>query len=188
MKNKWNLLWNPFIRIAGWQAFIAGLVIAIITGIIATYGNLFFDGVLDAHFGENIIIAKSFLLLAIDLASVILVMYVVGLILTKNFRFIDIVGTMTLSRAPLIVLAIFSLFVSHPDTSEILQNPMTVLSYPLFIIFGLISLPIIIWYIALMYNGLKTSVGVKGSKMIVGFIIGILVAEIVSKLLIHLFL
>jgi hypothetical protein len=48
----------------------------------------------------------------------------------------------------------------------------------------LISVPVIVWYIALMYNGLKVSTGVNGSKLIIGFILGLLVAEIISKLLI----
>jgi predicted CDP-diglyceride synthetase/phosphatidate cytidylyltransferase len=39
-----------------------------------------------------------------------------------------------------------------------------------------------------MYNGLKVSTGVKGSKLTIGFIGGILVAEVISKLLIYLVL
>jgi hypothetical protein len=39
-----------------------------------------------------------------------------------------------------------------------------------------------------MYNGLKVSTGTKGMKLTVGFIIGVLVAEIISKLFIHLIL
>jgi len=35
-----------------------------------------------------------------------------------------------------------------------------------------------------MYNGFKVSTGAKGSKLVIGFIIGLIVAEVVSKVLI----
>lgn len=38
--SNWNLLWNPFTRIAGWQAFWVGIVIVIISTILAHYGGL----------------------------------------------------------------------------------------------------------------------------------------------------
>jgi len=185
---KWGLLWNPFIRVAGWQAFFVGLIVIAVTGFIASYGNLLFDGAIDAHFGEEVPIGKMFLLLTIDLISVVLIMYMTGLFISKNFRFVDVLGTMTLSRAPFLVLALSALFVRQPDLSEIIKNPMIVLSYPSFILFGIISVPVIVWYIALMYNALKISTGVRGTKLTIAFILALLIAEIVSKVLIYIIL
>lgn len=184
MKNK-NLIWNPFARVAGWQAFGVGIVIVVASAVAAGFGNLLFDGAIDAHFGDHVGVAKSLLLTGISLLSVVLSMYVTGLIISRDFRFIDILGTMTLARAPLLILALISFFVSSPSKAEVLENPMIVLDYPSLIIFGLISIPIIVWFIALMFNGLKVSTGVKGKKLVVGFIGGILFAEIISKILIH---
>ncbi|VBB46755.1 conserved membrane hypothetical protein [uncultured Paludibacter sp.] len=187
MKNKWNLLWNPFTRIAGWQAFIIGLVVVIATGVIGTYGNLVFNGAIDAHFSDmDISFCKSFLMLGIDLISVVLVMYIVGLTIAKGFRFVDILGTMTLSRAPLLLLAIMALFTHQPALSEVMKNPLIIFSYLSFIVFLILSLPVMVWFIALMYNALKISTGIKGSKLILGFILGIIMSEIISKILIHL--
>lgn len=185
---KWSLLWNPFIRVAGWQAFFVGLIVITVTGFVASYGNLLFDGAIDAHFGGEVSIGKIFLLLAIDLISVVLMMYLAGLFISKNFRFVDILGTMTLSRSPFLVLALSALFVRQPDLSEIIKNPMIVLSYPSFILFGIISIPVIVWYIALMYNALKISTGVRGTKLTIVFILTLLIAEIVSKALIYIIL
>ena len=184
----WSLLWNPFIRIAGWQAFGMGIVIVIISAVLASFGNLLFDGAIDAHFVSNVSIWSSFIVTGISLLSVVLSMYVIGLIISKNFRFVDILGTMTLARAPFLILAVLSLFVTSPDVEQVLQNPMIVLDYPSFLVLGVISVPIIVWYIALMYNGLKVSTGTKGTKLTIGFIGGILVAEVISKLLIYLVL
>ncbi len=186
--NNWSLIWNPFTRIAGWQAFGVGIVIVIISAVLASYGNLVFDGAVDAHFGNHIGVAKSLIITGISLLSVVLAMYVVGIIISKNFRFVDILGTMTLARAPYLLLAVLAPFATFPDIEQILQNPMIVLEYPSIIIIGIVSVPILVWSIALMYNGLKVSTGAKGTKLTVGFIVGILVAEIISKIFIHLIL
>ena len=180
----WSLLWNPFIRIAGWQAFGMGIVIVIISAVLASFGNLLFNGAIDAHFVSNVSIWSSFIVTGISLLSVVLTMYIVALIISKDFRFVDILGTMTFARIPFIILALVSLFITFPDVEQIIQDPMIILNVPSFWVFILISVPVIVWYIALMYNGLKVSTGVNGSKLIIGFILGLLVAEIISKLLI----
>ncbi|HHU96252.1 MAG: hypothetical protein QM237_02980 [Bacteroidota bacterium] len=183
--NGWNLIWNPFTRVAGWQAFWVGIVIVVVSALLAGYGNLLFDGAIDAHFGDKVGIDMSLLVTGISLFSVVLAMYVAALIISKSVRFIDILGTMTLARAPFLLLAIISPFVSFPAVDQLLQNPMVILNYPLFLLFGIISLPIIIWYIALMYNGFKVSTGAKGTKLVLGFIVALLAAEVVSKVCIH---
>lgn len=99
MKTKLSLLWNPFRRIAGWQAFGVGLAVAVIAAYLASCGKLAFDGVLDAHFVATLPFAESLLLLCINLVSISAVMYFAALTLTSNFRYQDILGTLTLARA-----------------------------------------------------------------------------------------
>lgn len=180
--SNWNLLWNPFTRIAGWQAFWIGIVIVIISTILAHFGRLLFDGALDAHFGIRTTMTESLIVMGVSLLTVVLVMYVTGLLIAKNFRFVDILGTMTLARAPFLILAILSLFTTFPEVEEIMSDPMIFLDYPSTILFMVITVPVIVWYIALLYNGFKVSTGAKGAKLIIGFVVGILVAEAISKL------
>lgn len=185
MKNNWNIIWNPFTRIAGWQAFIFGILIVIVSGVIGKYGNLLFDGVIDAHFyDKDLTFTQVFYVLSIDLISLFVTMTIGALILTKKFRIIDILGTMTLARAPLLLLTIFALFVNQPATEEIIRNPLIILSYPMFLVFILITIPIMVWFIALMYNAFKVSTGTKGGKMVAVFVIALFLAEIISKILI----
>lgn len=63
-----------------------------------------------------------------------------------------------------------------------MSDPMIFLDYPSTILFMVITVPVIVWYIALLYNGFKVSTGAKGAKLIIGFVVGILVAEAISKL------
>ena len=189
MKSKdiFSLMLNPFTRIAGWQAFGIGLTVVIITGITCTFSHVAFDGVIDMHLTHNLSFLNSFEFLAIDMFSVVIIMTATGLIISKSFRFIDILGTMTLSRAPFIILAIAGYFTVSPDINELIKNPLIVLQSVSFILLILLSIPVTIWTIILMFNALKISCGVNGSKLGAAFILALLVSEIISKILIYKF-
>jgi hypothetical protein len=185
-KNVFSFLMNPFTRIAGWQAFGLGLIFVVLMGFLGTYSGIAFDGVIDMHLIDTSLL-QSFLFLATDLVCLVVVMWITGLIVSKNFRFIDILGTMTLAKAPFLILAISGFFTTAPDLSEIYKNPYVVFQSASFIILMVLSMPVIIWSIALMYNALKISCDVKGSKLTVAFIIALLISEALSKVLIYLF-
>jgi len=187
MKSKhiWELMINPFTRIAGWQAFGLGLVFVVLTGIIGTYGNIIFDGVLDMHTGGKMTLICSFIILGIDILSIVAVMSIVGMITSRNFRFIDILGTMTLARAPFLLLAIAGFFTVSPDLSQVTTNPYIIFCSPTFVMLICLAMPVVVWNITLLYNALKVSCDIKGSKLTVAFIIGIFVSEVISKLLIY---
>jgi hypothetical protein len=187
MKNKdfWRLMVNPFTRIAGWQAFRLGLVFLILCGVIGGFGNVIFDGVIDSHLVKEETMLQSFGYLGISMMTLVVVMWIAGLIISKGFRFIDILGTMTLSKAPFVLLAIVGSFAKMPDTNEIMKNPMVVLSSTSFLLMMVLSVPVLIWSVTLMYNALKISCGIKGSKLTTAFIIAILGSEPISKLVIY---
>lgn len=187
MKSKdfWGLMINPFTRIAGWQAFGLGLVFVILMGVIGTYSKVSFNGALDAHIVPSMTFAHSFSLLAIDLTCLVLVMWITGLVISKGFRFVDILGTMTLAKAPLLVFAIAGYFNKASDLTANQENPFAIFHSVSFIVLLILSLFIIIWNITLMYNALKTSCDVKGFKLAIAFIIALLVSEVISQLVIY---
>jgi len=182
------LMLNPFTRIAGWQAFGVGLVFVIITGIICTFSNVTFDGVVDMHLVKSLTLLQSFEFLAIDILSVVTIMITTGFIISKSFRIIDILGTMTLSRTPLIILAFAGFFTVSPDINELIKDPTIIFQSISFIILILLSIPVTIWSIILMFNALKVSCGINGNKLGSAFIISLLVAEVISKILIFNFI
>lgn len=186
MKSKsiFGLLMNPFTRIAGWQAFGLGLLFILLMGFIGANSGIAFDGVFDMHMFE-ITVQQSFLYLAIDIVCLVLVMWITGLIVSKNFRFIDILGTMTLAKAPFLLLAIMGYFTTAPDINEIMKDPYAIFQSISFVIMMILSLPVMVWSITLMFNALKISCDLKGSTLTVAFIIGLFVSEIIAKILIH---
>lgn len=179
-----SLLFNPFTRIAGWQAFGLGLVFVLLMGFFGARNGVAFDGVFDMHLFEHTL-QQAFTFLAIDLVSLVLVMWITGLVASKNFRFIDILGTMTLAKAPFLILALFGAFVATPDMRNIMNDPYVILESTTFVIMIILSMPVMIWSIILMYNALKVSCDLKGRNLTTAFIIGLFVSEIIAKILIH---
>jgi len=182
-KNASGFMLNPFIRIAGWQSFGLGLAFVVLMGLIGACSNVAFDGVLDMHLIKDLTLLNSFLFLAVDVVSLVLVMWIAGLTLSRNFRFVDILGTMTLAKAPFLILAIAGLFTTAPDMTQVIRNPVMVFQSVSFIVLLLLSIPVIIWSVALMYHALKVSCGVNGNKLTITFIVALLVSEAVSKVL-----
>lgn len=175
-----GFLINPFTRIAGWQAFAIGLLVLLITSVVGAYSGVVFDGVFDMHLME-LTLEKALLIQAVSVASLVLVMWVTAMLVSKTFRFIDILGTMTLARAPYILLAIAGFFTTTPDVQEMMKDPFSIFSSVSFIVVMVLSLPVIVWNITLMYNALKISCDIKGSKLTIAFILAVIIAEIVSK-------
>lgn len=175
---------NPFIRIAGWQAFGLGLVFIALMGFVGSKSGVVFDGVFDMHLMDNTL-KQAFLMLTIDVVSLVLVMWITGLIVSKNFRFIDILGTMTLAKAPFLLMAVMGYFVTAPNMNDIMKDPYVILQSTSFLIMIVLTLPVMVWSIALMFNALKVSCDLKGTNLTVAFIIGLFVSEIIAKILIH---
>lgn len=180
-----SLIFNPFKRIAGWEAFGIGLVIAVLTTFTGNFAGIYFDGVIDMHFAENFDSLKSWLMIPVNIISISVIMWLAGITVSKNFRFIDILGTMTLSRAPFLLIALASFFVKVPDLSGIMQDPFVIFDSISFIIILIFTFPIIIWSVTLLYNAYKISTGASGQKLSISFIFGLIIAEIISKIIIY---
>ena len=180
-----SLIFNPFKRIAGWDAFGVGLVIVVLTTFTGNFAGIYFDGVIDMHFAENFDSLKSWLMIPVNIISISVIMWLAGITVSKNFRFIDILGTMTLSRAPFLLIALASFFVKVPDLSGIMQDPFVIFDSISFIIILIFTFPIIIWSVTLMYNAYKISTGASGQKLSISFIFGLVIAEIISKIIIY---
>ena len=185
MKNKSFLSWiiNPFTHIAGGKALIIGLFIQLLTVFFGNMAGMHFDGALDLHIGAKLTLLQDFCLWLISTGSLILVLYASGLILTRRFRFIDLAGTVLLARTLFILSMVAILLVEIPPAETIITNPSVMLTIPILVLTAF-SIVIMIWYIVLLYNAYKISVGLKTDKAVISFVIALAVAEIMSKVLI----
>ncbi len=181
MKNNWQLLYNPFTKIAGWRAFFIGLPIVCLTVILgwltgtAAYG-------LEIKTGE-FSLGEGFLATGTGLACTIVVMYLIGLIFSKGVRFQDIAGTVVLARAPYILSPLLGLAGGGSFGNEVTEAVRTLdlslIDWGQVIWISILSLAVSVWAIAMLWNAFRISTNLKGAKAVLLFILALLLSEII---------
>lgn len=112
-----------------------------------------------------------------------MMLYLSALLISKsNVRIIDILGTQILAKAPFLLASAISFipFFQFEMTTAIPEITVNLL------VFGIVSLAIIVWVVVLMYNAYSVSANVTGTKAIVTFIVSLVLAEIAAKALLML--
>jgi hypothetical protein len=196
-----TLLFNPFVYVAGGQALELGLVAILLAGLIGYAAHTHFDGVLDTHTGAG---GPVWLFLAEGLVNWLCLsamLWFSGKLVSKTaFRTIDVFGTQALARWPTVFIALLTLAPGYqrfirelvPIIPQ-LDSPGGVVKldkfvgfdFAVFSIVALRMLPLVVWMVALMYNAYSLSCNVRGGKAIGAFIAGLLLAEILSKIVIY---
>jgi hypothetical protein len=186
---KW--LFNPFIYVAGLRSLLLGFASMAIASIIAIFSKAHFDGAIDVHVGAPLSIQMAFIEPLLDWACLVLPLYIFGRIASESsIRFIDVAGTLALARWPMIFAAFLG-FLPIPKfdmkTAD-LHYLMAFTSNPVVIVLMLLTIPLMVWTIVLMYNAFSVSTNLKGGKAATAFIAGLFIAELISKLILKLIL
>ena len=172
MKTKWLI--NPFERIAGWQALSIGLVVIFFTALAGSCNNIYFNGVLDIRPYHHSFV-EALLNQIVNITTISLAMWL-GALLSRSLsirtgRFIDVAGTLALSRVPYLFFALLSFI------------PAFVTGFTYQVIAWAVAALLSIWAVALMYQACRVSCGFKGNKGIIVFIISLIVSEAISLII-----
>lgn len=191
-------LFNPFRFIAGFQALFFGSGIILISAFIGFLGNTHFDGVLDVHKGLK---TSLWFFLAeglIDWLTIAILLFLFGLIVSRaSWRMIDVLGTQALARWPYLITSIVMLPKANERFGIYLISRFTspsgsaILNYAdmcIFIFAMIVVVLMAVWMVALMYRAYTVSCNIRGTRAIVTFIVGLIGAEVLSKLSILLLL
>lgn len=118
---------------------------------------------------------------------------IAGFIISRSRpRVIDIFGTQSLARFPMLVTSLFALLPGHTNfLNQLASNPTNIIDiaskntndFIMFLIVAFITLFMIIWMVTLMYRAFSISCNVVGGKAISTFIIILLIGEIISKII-----
>jgi len=199
MNTNWKWVYNPFERIAGWNAFGIGLIILCIATIIGYFGNTVFFGI-SIKTVRSVTWGQACFLQASGLAILVLMMWVTALLSAKHVRFQDILGTVTLAKYPLVLAATFygllskrlieitDMFLTATNIQEIIEitHKLTLADYALFTVLTLFSILVLVWTIALLYNAFRVSANLKGVKCALLFSTALLISEILINVTIFL--
>jgi hypothetical protein len=191
-------LFNPFRFIAGFKALLLGLAIILISGLVGSFSNTHFDGVLDVHTGAAkplwFFLAEG----VIDWMCMTVLLIIFGFIVSRSsFRIIDVIGTQALSRWPYLISALAMLPNANRRVLEYIVSkvketaPAVTINPADVLVFGFAVIAVLlmtIWMVALMYRAYAVSCNIKGARAIVTFIVSVILAEALSILLIRVFL
>ncbi|MDI1233093.1 MAG: hypothetical protein PSX81_02295 [bacterium] len=183
-----QLLFNPFIKIAGAKALLLGLVLIIIGSVFASLFNARFDGLIDLHFYKGVNVFQALFDQIIGLIVVAFVFFITALILGSKPRLVDLVGTFAYSRLPYVfapLLNITGVFLTFSNALQSIDpaNPVLPLSSSQlvsFVFLTILSIVLVVWLVTLYFKAWKTCSNLKGNKLVLSFIAGLLIAEILT--------
>ncbi len=189
----WKLLFNPFGIYSEKQLLVSGILITLAGSLIGSLFNVTFDGVLDVHQYETDFLT-SLKENGINVACIFIVLFILGKLINRKTRAIDILNTSMVSRFPQYISAMITALpvlkkvedevISHQDDLQHLNfQPVDLM---LLLVISTLLLAITAYYITLLVNGFRTSVNAKKWPHFVGFTVALIIAEILSKLLISL--
>lgn len=191
-----TVLFNPFEKYAERILIVAGLTATLIGGYLGFVFNARFDGVIDLHFVEKVSLYQPILEIVINILCTTVLLFIVGKIINPKTRIIDIFLTSMIARIPYYIITFFNsnskaYTISQGILNLVKSSKTNTLStidilYLLLMSFAIIAS--LIWFIVLLFNGFKTAVNAKGTKHVLLFIVAIIVAEIISKIIIINFL
>lgn len=186
-----SVILNPFQKLAGTHALVAGLLVMIMLSLLALKAKMYLPGSLTIVNAEAIKNPKnslnfSLILYQIGMSWVILSGFFITFSLIfrqKRLRLIDFLGTTAFSRFPYLFLMIFIYLIQFFDPSFFSIDVIKEFDlHPSFAksIFGFGILVFIIWQLITYFNALKESSDLRGKRLWVGYILSIILAEVLS--------
>jgi hypothetical protein len=190
---KSNSLWkwfvNPFEKIAGWKAFGIGIVVVGITVVLGYWGSMRFEG-MNTRPLQDFNLAEAFAGHAACIFILILTMYAAALIFARATRFQDVLGTVTLSYYPYLLMPLTALFFdyntfSDPNMlSDLMGNHQKQMALVVSLLpMALFAIVMLVWHITLLYNAFRVSTGLKGGKCVAVFIGSLVVYHVLLVLI-----
>ncbi|PKD43363.1 hypothetical protein [Rhodohalobacter barkolensis] len=165
----------------GAKVFWIGFLIIIIHIPIGYIFNVRFDGAIDMHLVPSV---ESYLIPMLDVAiawvSMFLCLYVSTLIFQSPIRLIDIAGATGVARIPLLI-SIIPGKIFEPNIQEV-EDVLNLQGSELYLLIvgGFVVLLFFIWFMILLFNAYKVNSNLKGWRLWIGFILSVIIAEIIS--------
>lgn len=181
-----KLLFNPFEKYDARPLLFIGLLGIPFGSLLAYLFGAHYNGALDMHIGsEDTTFVLAFTENIFAIALLFAGLFIFSYSINKKTRPIDILSTVLIARIPLYITTLAGVggYMAKID-AVVGDDPGTIEKMlpeilPVLLI-SLLLIPLVIWFFALLYNGVKTASNLKTTKQIVMFIVTILLIEIVS--------
>lgn len=182
----WTKLIFPFRYISGEKAFLAALVGHVAFAFLARELELHFNGTFNIKFIQSdpsvwVYWSEPF----INTLVLTVILGVIALLMKKHFRWIDLAGMLLLARLPL-SFSLFAFLITGvtKSSSEELIKALPEASGDLdqlssFLGLALITLPLLVYAVHLMYQAFSLSTNIKKIRGVVSFIGALVATEII---------
>jgi len=182
-------LFNPFHFVAGGKALGIGIVVVLVASFNGSVSSSHFSGVLDFQPG---LAAPKWFFLAEGLVawlSLAVLLWMAGLLISRSrMRAIDVFGTTALARFPTLGMAFVAVLPGFQrQTARFIAMDLQFLpiDVAVFSIAAVVMIAMLVWMVLLSYRAFVVSCNVRGTKAFVTFVVVLLLAEILSKTVIH---
>lgn len=190
----WQTFLNPFDKFSERSIFIFGILAAIIGSYITFFCGATYDGLIEVHLNPETTFLIALKENSLHVVLVTVLLFVFGKIINKRTRFIDILNAGLLFRVPFYLMSLLMIFpFLQSIDDEIKKNPEAVgkLSFKPFdlvmiILITCFLIALLVYSIALLFNGFKTATNAKKPLHYVVFGVIILFAEILSRIILPL--
>jgi hypothetical protein len=176
------LLLDPLERFGAVQLTLVGLAVALV-GVALERCGLVFDGYLDLHLTHQAWRWQTSAvraLVAWPLGAFVL--WLASLVAGRGGRLIDFMALVGVARLPSVLLALpIAVILAAHDGSSATPGALPVPTPALLAITAL-GLAGVAYFIVLSYRGFVTASGLRGSRRVVAFVAGTLLAEVASKI------
>jgi hypothetical protein len=170
-----GILSNPFDRWSGEVTSLAGVVVAL-GGLATSRLGVRYDGALDLH------VVKGAVPISVALVDQLVAFVLTAVVMwgaarfVSRARFVDVLGAVGLSRAPIVLVAVpLALLVPLLPKNPTAPPNLALLGVVVFALVGIVAQ---IWLLVL---GFRTASGIRGGKLAVAIVGGLFVAELVTK-------
>ena len=193
MKKK---LTQPFEVLQEKQLLTIGMLFLLIFSFIAYYTNTRFDGVIDMHHSNDVLIHQPLLDNIVNTLCLGVCVFILAYFVNKKTRWIDILAITLICRIPLYFGALFNINNISSDTGnyliENISNPTAMLQLPtvnliVLALLTLYSLAALVFFAILLYKGFRTATNTKKLSQSLLLVPTVIVAEIISKALVYLY-
>ncbi len=185
-----NKLINPFRYIAGGQSLFIGLLFITATSVTGYFSHTNFPDVISVKIEIEMPVMYYLIQGLINWLVLSTVFYIAAVIFSKSsVRIIDIYGTQALARAPYLLAAFtgfseslnnFGRYILWTMLQQGESIHLSAFEIALAILILSITVLLTVWMITLMFNAFKVSSNIKGTKLILIFITGLIISIIIT--------
>ncbi len=185
MDNRWGNFVSPFTKTAGAKALLWGVIGLTVSVVAASVSRWHAHGLL--HFGPAArdawwISALEYLIIWLIPA---LIFYGLGTALSRSrIRLIDVLGTTAFSLLPIAVMNLMHSLPCMRNLYTPFVNIVGLVVRPLVIVDVVVVLIVIVLMLVWLFNAVKVSCNLKGWRLWVVCLVGVIGGDIVCRLLI----